>query len=383
MKVSNYAFKTDGSTTLTDTPLSDAQLVLYFGAPGFEGYEALYKHLEATYPQAAIAGCTGGGAIQGDEICDDAVVVSAVQFKTTKVRLAERSLIERHTCFSTGVSLAQELNADDLKAILVFSEGLNTNGVDLTDGLIEILPKTVVVAGGLSSDGGNLMDSRISNHGKLISNGVVAIGFYGADFVAASAAVGGWSPFGPVRAITKATDNVLFELDGKPALDLYETYLGDEAKNLPASALIFPLGIINPELPEAEPVRSVIDINRQQRSLTLTIPISVGHNARLMRATNGDLTDGAENAALFSLQQFLEKGYKSDSFLSVLISCIGRRIMMGQDTISEVEAAADILGPAAQTIGFYSHGEIGKHPTMDHSSFHNQTMSVTLFAENE
>src|SRR6185295_15325162 len=106
---------------------------------------------------------------------------------------------------------------------------------------------------------------------------VAAVGFYGSSIRFSHGCAGGWDVFGPRRRITKAHGNVLLELDGEPALDLYERYLGEEdAKGLPGTALLFPLQICNPEHREANVVRTVLAVDRDNRSMTFAGDVPQG-----------------------------------------------------------------------------------------------------------
>jgi len=51
--------------------------------------------------------------------------------------------------------------------------------------------------------------------------------------------MGGWDPFGPERLITKSKENILYELDGQSALELYKKYLGEHAKVFPQQDFCF------------------------------------------------------------------------------------------------------------------------------------------------
>ena len=72
-------------------------------------------------------------------------------------------------------------------------------------------------------------------------------GFYGNAIRVGHGSAGGWDQFGPRRKVSESIANVLFELDGQPALDLYERYLGPgDSEGLPSSALLFPIQVCRP-----------------------------------------------------------------------------------------------------------------------------------------
>jgi hypothetical protein len=177
---------------------------------------------------------------------------------------------------------------------------------------------------------------------------------------------------------------VLFELDGEPALDLYERYLGpEESKGLPSSALLFPIQVYDMQSPDSAVVRTVLAIDREARSMTFAGDVPQGWTAQLMRGNLDRLAAGAADAArqahagLAAASGAPEKTER----LSILVSCIGRRLLMGQRTIEEVEAAGAELGRETLRLGFYSYGEISPHAKSGHCELHNQTMTVTMLAE--
>jgi hypothetical protein len=169
----------------------------------------------------------------------------------------------------------------------------------------------------------------------------------------------------------------LFELDGKPALDLYEHYLGDYAKQLPASALRFPLLVNDPSDPSRSVIRTVLNVDREARSLTFAASIQDGWTARLMRGAFDNLAEGAAAAAREAHASSLE----TNTGLALLVSCVGRRIVMGEHTGDEIEAVASALPKGFQQVGFYSHGEISASPNDSFCGLHNQTMTIVTLEE--
>jgi hypothetical protein len=101
-----------------------------------------------------------------------------------------------------------------------------------------------------------------------------------------------------------------------------------------------------------------------------------GWSAELMRGAPDHLVEGALRAA----RQAGAHGCGDGSSLALVVSCIGRKLMMGQRISDEVEVIRDEWGPIP-TIGFYSYGEICPHGVTGTCTLHNQTMTVTVFSE--
>jgi hypothetical protein len=260
---------------------------------------------------------------------------------------------------------------------LVFSDGLAVNGTCLVAGMQSVLGATIPISGGLAGDGAAFSQTLVGADAIPREKLIAALGFYGNDVRIGSGAAHGWDLFGPAREVTNSVGSVLYEMDGKPALDLYERYLGDEAADLPASGLLYPLLLTNPEDTRDEVVRTILAIDRDKRTLTFAGDVPRGWSARLMRGNFENLTRGAGTAAEIAGRSLIP----AEASLAILISCVGRRLLMKQRTADEIEATAAALTNRVHQIGFYSYGEIATAGVTGHCGFHNQTMTVMTIQE--
>jgi hypothetical protein len=260
--------------------------------------------------------------------------------------------------------------------VLVFSEGLEINGDALVRGMSGRLPAHVTVTGGLSADGEAFQETLVLAHGQVCRRAVVGVGLYGERLRVGFGSLGGWDPFGPERMITRAHGNVLYELDGQSALALYKRYLGDHAKELPASGLLFPLSLRTSEH-MAPVVRTILAVNEAEQSMTFAGDVPEGGYVRLMKANFDRLIDGAVGAGRVSAQALAN----APADLALLISCVGRRMVLRQRVEEEVEGVREVVGPAATLTGFYSYGEISPFTPSARCELHNQTMTVTTLRE--
>jgi len=353
-----------------------AQLVLAFGTGQMLSNTQLMDEIRKAHPAAQVIGCSTAGEICGTSVNDDSLVVTAIAFKQTQVQVAQINFGESTNSFAAGQKLASELAADDLVHVLVFSDGLNVNGSELVKGLSATMTANVAVTGGMSGDGSKFQHTYTYCNGVLGDRVVVAVGLYGSHLRAGYGSLGGWDPFGPERIVTRSTGNVLYELDGESALALYKRYLGPYAADLPASGLRFPLSI-RASLCETAVVRTILGIDEKQQSMTFAGDIPQGSYARLMRSSFEQLVAGATTAATRS-----QEALGSDSAqLAILISCVGRKLILQQRTDEEVDAVRAVLGKGAVLTGFYSYGEISPFQFTSKCELHNQTMTVTVFRE--
>lgn len=352
-----------------------AQVVFAFGSREMLKRDDCLKEIEKLYPDAFIFGCSSAGEIAGTQVVDDTIVATAVQFENTSVRKVSCEIASMEDSMAVGEKLAGELNSDNLKHVFVLSDGLKVNGSDLVGGFVKTLPKEVTVTGGLSGDGTHFTETIVVGDNEAKSGVISAMGFYGDNIHIGYGSKGGWDPFGPYRLITSSKGNVLYEMDGKPVIDLYKQYLGKYADDLLASGLLFPLMLKGREGSETGVVRTFLSINEDQ-SIVYAGDVPQGTYARLMKANFDRLIDGAVDAATISKIQ-----KESNPALAILISCVGRRKVLKQRTEEELEGVQEILGDSAVMTGFYSYGEICPFQPGVESELHNQTMTITTFWE--
>ena len=378
MKISQKFFTRGAGFSLGNSLGVDknADLVLAFGSREMLRDREVFGTLRGQYPTAHLCGCSTAGEIYGTRVFDDSIVATALSFDRTRIRGARVALEAASNSANAGALLARSIEMEDLVHVLVLSDGLNVNGSELVEGLTENLPAGVTITGGLAADGDRFEETYVFWDSPPRQNSLAIIGFYGQHLKVGYGSMGGWDPFGPDRLVTKASGNVLYELDGRSALDLYKKYLGDKAQDLPASGLLFPLCIRTTE-GAAGIVRTILSVDEGENSLTFAGDIPQGSYARLMKANFERLIDGAHGAALTSHQAIGSRPVE----LAILISCVGRKLVLRQRIEEEVETSREVLGPGSILAGFYSYGEISPLAPGAKCALHNQTMTVTTMSE--
>lgn len=356
--------------------LASAQLVFVFARGDLLEREDLCGALRQSYPEANIVGCSTAGEIAGTRVLDGSLVSTAVRFDASSAEVAMVDLPSIGDDAEAGRALGRALRPDGLVHVFVLSEGLEVNGTDLARGLAASLPPGVAVTGGLSGDSERFERTLVLCGEEARAGRVVAVGLYGSRLRFGFGSLGGWDPFGPMRRVTRSSGNQLFELDGRPALALYRQYLGEHAAQLPASALLFPL-LVRPPDGESEVVRTVLSVNDDDQSMTFAGDVVENAEAQLMMANFDRLVDGAEGAASRA-HQALAGG---SAELALLVSCVGRKLLLKQRTEEEVEVVRDVLGETACLAGFYSYGELCPTAPRASCELHNQTMTITTLAE--
>jgi hypothetical protein len=365
---------------------ASAQLVLVFGAVSALEQAGTMEAIKKSYPTACIVGCSTAGEICGTEVLDDSLTATAVNFEHSQVKGIDARLGDFKDGFQAGEFLAKTLPPslpgsnsgaqDNLMHVLVLSDGLKVNGSDLVRGLIKHLPAGVTVTGGLAGDGARFQQTLVLWDNVPQKDSIVALGLYGSRLKIGFGSLGGWDSFGPERLITRSKGNVLYELDGQSALGLYKKYLGEHAEQLPAAGLLFPLSL-RTKAGDTAVVRTILSIDEKEQNMTFAGDIPEGAYARLMKANFDRLIDGAAGAARTSYQAI---GSTSPE-LAILISCVGRKLVLKQRIEEEVEGVRDVLGERTRLAGFYSYGEISPFTPGAKCELHNQTMTITTLSE--
>lgn len=350
-------------------------LLLVFGA--IDWLPAVAATLARLFPAAIRMGCSTAGEISAQGVSDNTCVVTAVHFERTRLLTSSTVLANMADSLPAGQRLAQQLPPAGLRAVVVLGQGVHINGSALIEGLASVLGKTIPVTGGLAGDAAAFRETWVLDNTGLHNNHLVCLGLYGEALSFTHGSFGGWQPFGPARKVTRCANNLLYELDGEPALAVYKRYLGEHAKDLPAAGLLFPFAMLGSDHTEMGVIRTILGVDEATGSLTLAGDIDPAGYLRLMHASTDALVDGAEAAA----QAAQISAAASGQSLALLVSCVGRKLVMGGRVDEEVEAVGAVFGHHATLTGFYSNGEISPLAAHTDCKLHNQTMTVTLLAE--
>ena len=378
MKVSTYCYNGSWNHKFKNVSNVSKTLVLLFGSAKQELIKEPLAEVLEFFQDTFILGASTSGEICQDEILSHSLVVSVIEFENTSIKSLNIKIQSIEDSFKYGTQLANTLKADDLKAIFVLSDGLKINGSQLTDGISSTIDKSVVVTGGLAGDDDRFNKTWTIVNNEAVTGYVTAFGLYGDYLEVAYGSKGGWDKLGIQRLVTKSKNNILYEVDSQPALLLYKKYLGEKAKELPASGLLFPLELKMTQDSEDSKVRTISAIDEEEQSITFAGDIPEGSYVTLMKSNPDRLIDGAYDAA----QKVFLDNYKDEEILSIAISCVGRRLVLKQRIEEELEATLEVLPEKTKQIGFYSYGEIS--PLLSGKcDFHNQTMTLTTFWERD
>lgn len=351
-------------------------LVLVFGNRYMLEDPGIYQEIKQLFPGGHIVFASSCAEISTREVHQESITITAISFqKSTFVIKTSNVLHTDLDSFKTGKDLIEQLPHEGLKYAFVVSDGSFINGSQLTKGMSASTEDNLVITGGLCGDDARFEKTLASYNENPKEGELVAIGFYGDSLEISFSIHGGWTPFGPERVVTKSKDNTLYELDGQPALDLYKKYLGDKAKDLPGAALLYPLNVKSSNEKQSI-VRSILNIDEEQNAVVLAGDIKENSKVQLMMTNVDNIANASECAAKQALEH-----RKNKPELAILVSCIGRKLVLDQRVEEEIDEVIEVIGKDAVISGFYSYGEIAPFNDEMACQLHNQTMTVTLISE--
>ena len=350
---------------------AEANLVMVFADDVYFQTDACYTQLREMFPKARIAGCTSAGNVLGVEISDGNMVATIIKFEHASVRLESVDLQPGEAMTDISANLMSKLTTPDLRHVFLLTDGLQVNGSELAKGVNQA---NIPVTGGMAGDGTRFAQTWVMADAPAKPGRIAALGFYG-DITIKSGCFAGWEEFGAERLVTRSVGNVVYEIDGEPALDLYKKYLGEQAVNLPASGLRFPLSI-QASKTELALIRTLLGVDEAEHSLTFAGDVPQGYLCKLMRTNLDSLIESAGLAA-----EAAQPDQENAAGLCLVVSCVGRRLVMGQLTEEELDIVQEKLGEATAITGFYSYGELAPFSDIMQCQLHNQTMTLTTLYE--
>ncbi len=351
-------------------------LVLVFGNRYLLENHNIYEEVKTLFEDGHIVFGSTSGDITAGEVDDESITITAIEFEKSSFLIQTINVLEtKENSFEIGKMLIDKLPKEQLKHVFVVSEGSFTNGSQLTEGMNAATQDNLLITGALCGDAARFEKTLSSYNENPKPGEIVAIGLYGESLEVSFSINGGWTPFGPERIVTKSDKNILYELDDKPALDLYKKYLGEKSNELPGAALLYPLKVKATENTHSI-VRTILNINEDDNSMILAGDIIQGAKVQLMMTNVDNIVNASEIAAIHASETRKEKPE-----LAILVSCIGRKLVLDQRVEEEIEEVVEVVGNTTTVCGLYSYGEIAPFVGEQSCQLHNQTMTITLISE--
>jgi small ligand-binding sensory domain FIST len=317
-----------------------------------------------------VIGCSAGGVIGGARGVEEASAVSAWAAVLPGARLEPFRLETLKTEDSLVVVGMPEARDDDVVGVLLCDP--YSFPVDaFVERSGEALPGLPLV-GGLA-DGPRRGDTRLFLDGDVHDDGAVGVVLGGA-VTAVTVVSQGARPIGPDMVVTKADENILYELAGTPALEKLEQIvigLPEEEQEMAGHGLL--IGVAMDEYADEHEhgdflVRGVVGADTDTGAIAIGDVVDVGRTVRFQVRDAG--------AAEEDLTRLLERFDLAPVEGALLFSCNGRGRAMFPDSDHDARVVDRAFGPAGVG-GFFAAGEIG--PVAGRNHVHGFTASILAF----
>ena len=347
--------------------------------------ENVVKGIKQIVPEAKIIGCSGTSIIMPTEIGKYSIAVLAIKSGDIKFGLSFASNLNEKDIRIAGQELAKmsmhNLPSAKRDIFLMLSDGLIKNPSELINGVQDILGRSFPLIGGAASD--DLKFTRTCQYyqNKIFTNAAVGV-LLGSINNFGLGIKHGWKPLGKPHKITFCKGNVINKINGKPAINMYIDYFGQEAQELykiklSRIAVLYPIGINIPGEDEFI-IRNVLQA-REDGSLVCQGDIPADSQINLMIGSKDFCIQAAKDAALEAKKELKNK----PASLIIIFDSITRSKLLGRNSFEEIRSVREILGMSAPIIGFYTYGEAAPLKALNYrgkSYFHNATIAILAIA---
>jgi len=269
--------KNEEINSLSEFVANDNFLCLVFFGKDQSLLQQQLNLLSDKFPKGSFVGCSSAGHVAAGLVYDHEIVLTFIIFSKVNFLVSIFENLCPDQSEMIGLKIAKSIPENHHSA-LVLSEGLNVNGSRLVEGLKKER-SDVNYFGGLSGDGYDFKETFVLKDRNLYNNSIILVSF-DQNLKVKSSVGGGWSTFGIERVVTKSKNNIVYEIDQKAAIDLYDDFLGEKKVLLPSYGLHFPIFLESEKI-----VRTLLAVDRENKSLTFAGDVPEMSKIKLMRSS--------------------------------------------------------------------------------------------------
>lgn len=363
--------------------VSNPELMIVFSSVRHDQREMLDGVREVS-KDIPLIGCSTAGEITLEGSAEGSVAVMAIQSDAIDFTIGKGGDLKIGVR-EAGAELARNIQGSaksPVNCLLMLTDVLNGNGAEVVRGIQDVMGGNSLIVGGAAGDDFLFKQTFEYYNDDISSSSIVGAGLSG-DYGIGVGVRHGWVAIGTPMKVTKSEGAVLKELDGRPAVSIYEDYFGKKAEELREEplaklAITYPLGM-NVEGDEELLIRDPITVD-DQGAITCAAEIPEGAEVRLMIGSKEEAIAAAKDAAEQAKEQLQGKAPRA----IIIFNCIARRKLFGRYAKDEIDAIKDVLGQEVPLIGFYTYGEIapiGENQDRRFSRFHNETAVVMVLGD--
>ncbi len=337
---------------------------IFDGTQNFKYLRDVLNFIKNTIPCCIITGVTTDGGVLDNQVLENSLLISVLCFEHTRLQIEKSDNLSNHF-FDVGVHLGKKLHANDLKAVILFGEGLSVNGEDLLTGF-ESQVGDIVIAGGLAGDNSSFSQTHLFYQDEILDKGAVAVGLYSDTLRAETRWASDCDVIGEEFTITESEKNIVKKINEMTPEYLYTEHLG-------------------------------LHFDKQFIEICAQIPLVMNRNGEnLARAAMTLYPDGSMGFAgnlmegekvrfgIANIEKILANAIKLYNEINNqwdvihMISCTGRKAILGDRLTQDIQDFPNI----APVTGFFSYGEFVKEKK-EAARFCNQTMVLLFLSESE
>lgn len=324
-----------------------------------------------------IFGATTAGEFIDGEIGNESIAIMLLNINPENFRLMHIETGENKTREISKLIAKKGLEEFRNPAFIVASGGISTDGEMIVKGIEDVVGHDATIFGGLAGDDFTMTGTYVFTNQNYNINGLVVIVLDADKVNVAGLATSGWQPVGTMRTITKSEGNVVYTIDGQPALDVVIKYMGvnknlDEWKDVIMNVgSEFPMQL---QREDAEPViRAPLFANKEDRSLVCAGSVPQGSRIRFSLPPDYNVIE----KVIEECKEIKEKELPIAEAM-IMFSCKARHLSLGPMVSDEIDQVKEVWD--APMAGFFSYGEMGKASQGKHE-FHNNTCSLVVISE--
>lgn len=348
------------------------QAGILFAAVDFDR-ELILQEIDRAFPDIELIGCTTDGELSSVlEFQQDSIVLTVFYGEGVEIRAAVGRNISQDPegiARATAAAVKREFNLP-IRLAIALPESLTTSAVSILRGLEAGLGDNIPLFGGAAAEPREVQRTYQFYKTEVFSDAVPILLFAG-DIQFSHGLASGWQPMGKRSQITKVDKNIIYEIDGKPALDFYHHYLNDYKPDSAYPLAVFPPG------EERFFLRGAISYDLEEGSVKVSGDVP---EQSIVQITDTTLED-VVNASAASFAEAWKNYAGTEPKAALCFSCAWRRWVMGTRANEEYQALAPALQDKIPASGFYTYGEVAPLQDNGQTFFHNTTF-VTLLIGN-
>ena len=324
-----------------------------------------------------VVGCSTAGEIVDASLSEESIAALLLNLDPSNYQIKFEAYNDGNV-YQSALNLGRfAVECFENPGLIIMSGGLTIDAEQLVEGIRDGVGRTVPIYGGLAGDDLNMQKTFAFNHQIVSDQGISALIIDTTKVSVTGRAISGWEPVGGENIITKAKGNVVYQINGENAYEVFIRYFGftenpstDKIDQLITLQTNYPFQFIREE--GYTVLRSPMVVSKEDGTITLTASVKEGDKFRFSYSPGFEVIE----QTIDDFKEFRGRTPEADAL--ILFSCKGRHGAFGPMLKDEIKGIYEQW--KKPLIGFLSYGEIGDIGKGE-CEFHNETCSLVLLKE--